>query len=363
MISMKKNSDKIDLVYKNETAWAELDKIIQQQPSIQTFIICDSNTEKLCLAYLLKKQDFPTPPKVFTISEGEENKNIFTCIDLWNKLSDEGADRNSMIINLGGGVVTDLGGFVASTFQRGISFINIPTSLLAMVDAAVGGKTGIDLGHLKNQVGVINNPRMVIIDTTFLDTLPKRHLNSGIAEMLKHGLIYGNGYWEKMDHLKSENKSELEKLLWESIQIKYDIVAKDPFEANIRKTLNYGHTLGHAIESYYLNNPAKELLLHGEAVAIGLILETYVSHKLLHFPLEDLQNISESILRHYNKEVFDDNDIAEIIELLKFDKKNRNGKVLFVLLQKIGTCSIDNSVTKDLIISAFEFYQNLKKYS
>ena len=261
MISMKKNSDKIDIVYKNETAWAELDKIIQQQPSIQTFIICDSNTEKLCLAYLLKKQDFTTPPKVFTISEGEENKNIFTCIDLWNKLSDEGADRNSMIINLGGGVVTDLGGFVASTFQRGISFINIPTSLLAMVDAAVGGKTGIDLGHLKNQVGVINNPRMVIIDTTFLDTLPKRHLNSGIAEMLKHGLIYGNGYWEKMDHLKSENKSELEKLLWESIQIKYDIVAKDPFEANIRKTLNYGHTLGHAIESYYLNNPAKELLL------------------------------------------------------------------------------------------------------
>ena len=356
---MKKNADRIDTVYRNETGWRKLNEILDNKAYSQIFIICDANTQEYCLESLLNKNLFPTLPKILTIPAGEKNKNIFTCLDLWHKLSALEADRNSVIINLGGGVVTDLGGFVASTFQRGIAFINIPTSLLAMVDAAVGGKTGVDLGVLKNQVGVITNPNLVVIDTTFLETLPKRHLTSGIAEMLKHGLIDSKEYWYKMENLDANNKNNLEELIWESIQIKYKIVSKDLYEANIRKTLNYGHTLGHAIESYYLDHQTKESLLHGEAVAIGLILETYLSHKLLHFPVEALNKVSQSILRHYPKVNFDAKDIEEIIQLLKFDKKNRNGKVLFVLLNNIGSCSVDISTDKALITKAFEFYQKI----
>lgn len=358
-ISMKNNPEKIDMVYRNNCGWQKLEETIKIGRFSQVFIICDTNTKAHCLPYFFDMQNFISPPKILTFPNGEEHKNIFTCTDLWNKLSKESADRNSLIINLGGGVVTDLGGFVASTYQRGISFINIPTSLLAMVDAAVGGKTGVDLGALKNQIGIINNPDIVIIDIEFLKTLPQSHFYSGIAEILKHGLISGNDYWDRVRNLDLEDLVDFENVIWESIEIKQKIVLQDPFENNLRKTLNYGHTLGHAIESFYLEDKSKKTLLHGEAIGIGLILESFISYKLLNFPKQSLNMVVDAVLRYFKKQDFDEKEIEQILYLLQFDKKNRNGEVRFVLMENIGSCSIDNTVPKDLIISAFNYYEKL----
>ena len=260
------------------------------------------------------------------------------------------------MLNLGGGVVTDLGGFVASTYKRGIKYINIPTSLLAMVDASVGGKTGVDLGVIKNQIGVINVGEMVLIDTHFLNTLPQNQMRSGLAEMLKHGLIYDEAYWKKMITLKDTTLADLDALIHQSVVIKNTIVTEDPFENGLRKTLNYGHTLGHAIESYFLSHPDKEDLLHGEAIAVGMILATYISHKQLDFPEVKMHAIKSAILKVYNKVNFDSSDLEPIIELLKFDKKNSYGNINFVLLEDISKTKIDCQVSNDLIIKSFTYY-------
>lgn len=356
---MKKYKIIKGVVLKDDSAWKALNQFLNNSDITKVFILCDENTHTHCLPVFLHKQSFIKPPETLTIAVGEANKTIHTCLKVWKELSEKGADRNSLIINLGGGVVTDLGGFVASTFKRGIHFINIPTSLLAMVDASVGGKNGVDLGHVKNQIGVINLPEMVILDTQFLKTLPAEHIISGLAEMLKHGIISSREYWERVKKVDFSNKEEFETLIWDSIQIKKEIVAKDPFENDLRKTLNYGHTLGHAIESYFLENPNKKELLHGEAVAVGIILATYISKEMYNFPAETLNDISESILQHFPKQVFFKTDIEAVINLLVFDKKNRNGEVLFVLMEDIGVYKIDCIVNNNLIYSAFSYYKNL----
>lgn len=351
------------MVYKDEIAWNHLQKLIIDIDPSKIFIITDENTKTHCLPYFLKK--FKTEKKVETcsISAGEIHKNIATCLLLWNELSEKGADRKTLIINLGGGVVTDLGGFVASTFKRGLKFINIPTTLLAMVDASVGGKNGVDLGHIKNQIGVINNPEMVVIDLAFLKTLPEAQKVSGLAEMLKHGIIHSYNYWNQIKNADLNDEETLKTLIWESIEIKNEIVKKDPLEKNLRKTLNFGHTLGHAIESYFLENETKKPLLHGEAIAVGMILATYISYKLLDFPKETLTDIAESIFRSFPKQDFDQNDIDQIVSLLVYDKKNVNGKVYFVLLNDIGKHKIDCVVPNDLINNAFNYYKNFKNIS
>ena len=260
------------------------------------------------------------------------------------------------MINVGGGVVTDLGGFVASTFKRGMDFINIPTSLLAMVDASVGGKTGVDLGNLKNLIGVINNPQLVLIDTGFLATLPKVEMRSGLAEMYKHGLIASEDYWQQLSDLSAMTTENLNKLIYDSILIKNQVVLKDPTEQSIRKTLNYGHTLGHAIESYCLPHTGLKTLLHGEAIAIGMILESYISTKITGLPQTQFGQINSVLSEMYDPIHFTKNDIDHIIELLKHDKKNANGKVKFVLLERIGKGAIDQEVPNELIFEAFDFY-------
>ena len=220
--------------------------------------------------------------------------------------------KKSILLNLGGGVVTDLGGFVASTFKRGIDFINIPTTLLAMVDASVGGKTGVDLGILKNQVGVINQPQMVLIFPDFLNTLDQRQLKSGFAEMLKHGLIADKDYWCELTQIDlNDYKNHIQK----SVAIKHNIVEQDPTEQHVRKKLNFGHTLGHAVESYFLEHTTKRTLLHGEAIAIGMILEAYLSHKLTGMSKIELDEIKRIFLANYKKVDFTHEDIAIIIEL------------------------------------------------
>lgn len=345
-------------VHFNSNGYEKLNTYLKHNRFSKLFIIVDSNTHTACLPNFMSRLETDLEIEIIEIEAGEAHKNIDTCVQVWNALSDLGADRKSLIINVGGGVTTDLGGFVACTFKRGLKYINVPTSLLSMVDASVGGKTGIDLGALKNQVGIINSGDMVVVDTSFLHTLPQNHLKSGLAEMLKHGLIYDALYWRKLTDLTSLTLTDLDDLIHQSIEIKNTIVCADPFEHGLRKTLNFGHTLGHAIESYFLSHPQKTELLHGEAIAIGMIMETYISSELLNFPKNDLEVIKETFLKVFERITIEELDHEAIIELLKYDKKNEHGNINFVLLEKIGQPKIDCLVDNTLIIQAFNYYKS-----
>lgn len=339
-----------------ENGYEKLNEFLKTEKPSRIFILVDNNTHSCCLSKFLQNLKTDIITEIIEIEAGEEFKNLQTCEGVWNALSELDADRKSLMINLGGGVVTDLGGFVASTFKRGIRFINIPTTLLSMVDASVGGKTGVDLGNLKNQIGIIIQPEMVIIDSNYLETLSSQEMRSGLAEILKHGLIASEDYWEKVTNLAELDLTDLDEIIKESVEIKSKVVKEDPYEKNLRKTLNYGHTLGHAIESYYLTHSEKTKLLHGEAIAAGMILETYISHKMEDFPMAKLQNINEVIKNMYGKESFSSEDIKRIKELMKFDKKNERGNINFVLLKDIGEPIIDIIIPEEIINEAFEYY-------
>ena len=342
-------------VHFNQRAYDALNVHLSQESYSKIFILVDENTHQYCLPDFMSGIQGDYNFEIIEIESGEINKNIATCTQVWEVLSELDADRKSVIINLGGGVVTDLGGFVASTFKRGIAFINVPTTLLSMVDASVGGKTGVDLGSLKNQIGVINQPEMVLIISAFLKTLEERQLHSGFAEMLKHGLIQSNQYWTALKQI--DNFSALDDLIYESVVIKNKIVLEDPTEQNVRKMLNFGHTLGHAIESYFLENQTKEALLHGEAIAIGMILEAYLSKELTDLPETELSDIKTTFLERYEKISFSDEDIEAILSLLRFDKKNSHGNINFVLLKNIGEPVIDIQISDELHKAAFAYYK------
>lgn len=342
-----------------DLGYQALNKLVKQKNHSIIFILVDSNTHEHCLAHFLQNLETDATVEIIEIDAGEEYKNLETCEGVWNVLSELNADRKSLLINLGGGVVTDLGGFVACCFKRGIDFINVPTTLLAMVDASVGGKTGVDLGALKNQIGVISNPDLVLVDTHFLDTLPVEELRSGFAEMLKHGLIHSKAYWNEVINTKYTILNTLGELIRKSIEIKNEVVLEDPFEQNIRKTLNYGHTLGHAIESYFMENSHKERLLHGEAIAVGMVLANYLSKELVDFDSEVCDATSKTILKYYPSVSFEEKDIEAIINLLKYDKKNSHGKVYFVLLKRIGKPVLNKEASNELIYKSFEYYKNL----
>ncbi|AUC76640.1 3-dehydroquinate synthase [Olleya sp. Bg11-27] len=339
----------------NSDCSTALNTYIKEHSFSNIFILVDSNTYSHCLPKLLEQLETNLTIEIIEIEAGEHHKNIETCLGVWQTLSDLRADRKSLMINLGGGVVTDLGGFVACTYQRGIKFINIPTTLLSMVDASIGGKNGVDLGSIKNQIGIIKTPNMVLIDTDYLNTLSSREMRSGLAEMLKHGLIHNELYYNKLSGLSNLTLEDLDQLIYDSVLIKKDIVEQDPTEQNLRKTLNFGHTLGHAIESFYLNHETKALL-HGEAIAIGMILETYLSTALLGFPLEKALKIKENTIKVYGKVAIPKADLAPIIDLMRFDKKNEKGTINFVLLETIGKAKTNCVVSNELIINSFDFY-------
>ena len=343
-------------IHFNSNCYKELNTFITTSNFSKLFILVDTNTHQLCLSQFLSVLETTLDIEIIEIENGEEHKTIDTCIGVWNALSELNADRKSLIINLGGGVVTDLGAFVASTFKRGIQYINVPTSLLAMVDASVGGKTGVDLGVLKNQIGVINTGAMVLIDTSNLSTLPANELRSGYAEMLKHGLIQDESYWTELLDLSNLTLKNLDNLIYKSVLIKNKVTTQDPNEDGLRKTLNYGHTLGHAIESLFLEDNNKTTLLHGEAIAVGMVLATYISHKLLSFPKQKLDQIKLTMIDLYGKVVFHQTDYQNIIDLLIYDKKNSHGNINFVLLNDIGSSKIDCIVENTLILEAFDFY-------
>jgi 3-dehydroquinate synthase len=345
-------------IHFNENAYEALNNHLKENKYSNLFIVVDTDTNEYCLPKFLPLLETDLTIEIVEFESGEINKNIETCIEIWKVLTELGADRKTLIINLGGGVVTDLGGFVASTFKRGVDFIHIPTTLLSMVDASVGGKNGVDLGNLKNQIGVINVPKMVLIDTQYLETLSQSEMRSGLAEMLKHGLIYDAAYWEKFLDLKAIDFADLDELIYRSVEIKNEIVMQDPTEKHIRKALNFGHTLGHAIESYFLENENKKTLLHGEAIAIGMILESYISlHKNL-LTKEEYSQIKSAIKSIYDDVIIEENDIEPILELLIHDKKNEYGLIQFALIEGIGKIKINQSVENELILQSFQDYKS-----
>ena len=317
------------------------------------FILVDENTLKYCYPKFIPNLQTDKRIEVIEIESGEINKNLETCIGVWNAITELGGDRKSLIITLGGGVITDLGGFVASCFKRGIDFVNIPTTLLSMVDASVGGKTGVDLGVLKNQIGLFANPKMVLVDAAYLTTVSEREIKSGTAEIIKYGITYDITLFNE---IKNNKDLKIEDLIFRSIEIKNEVVLKDPKEQNIRKILNFGHTLGHAIESFYLESDDKESLTHGEAIAIGMVCESYMSSKILNFPIKNVMEIKKVILSIYNKTDLLIEDFSGILELLKHDKKNVKGRVNFVLLNDYEDYKLDCEVSNDLIIESMKFY-------
>lgn len=343
-------------VYFKEEGYDFIRKFIKEKKPSKVVVLVDENTHNDCLPIFLESIRIVNPIEIIEIQAGEEFKNLTTCTRVWNTLTHLGADRKSLLINIGGGVVTDLGGFVASCFKRGIYFINIPTTLLSMVDASVGGKTGVDLGVLKNQIGVFSNPEAVVIDSNYLKTLSKREFRSGLAEIIKYGLTFDVLLWESIKKNKNLEVDDLENIIFKSITIKNSVVIEDPKENNLRKVLNYGHTLGHAIESYFLDSDDKEKITHGEAIAVGMITAAFISHTLLHFPKKQLQEITQEVLKIYPKIPLEPTDYNKIVELLQHDKKNEAGEVRFVLLHCMEDFKLNCVVDKQLIISSLEYY-------
>ncbi|ARN77592.1 3-dehydroquinate synthase [Nonlabens spongiae] len=339
----------------DERAYQELNTYIADKAPSVIFLLVDSNTMEHCYPHFMPMLETSARIEVIEIDAGEEFKNIETCSGVWAAMIELGCDRQSLMINLGGGVVTDLGGFVASTIKRGIDFIHIPTTVLGMVDAAIGGKNGVDLGHLKNQVGVIQPPVMTLIDTNFLQTLPKKHLRNGSIEMFKHGLIADRDYWQKMLLINSQYYTDrFDSLIHGSVEIKSGIVQDDPTEKGARKALNYGHTIGHAIESYCLSSDKHVNLLHGEAIAIGIYLESFLSTKhsgLSRAEFEEIENWYQPLELSAS---FSDSEVDEMIDIMSHDKKNVNGQIRFVLLEKIGTFKTDVHLQAQQIKKAFE---------
>lgn len=320
------------------------------------FILADENTLKFCLPILISKVAALAEAEVIEVGVGEESKSVEVSAQLWSVLRELHADRSSVLINLGGGMVTDLGGFIAGTFKRGIRFFNIPTSLLAQVDASVGGKVGINHDGIKNEVGLFNNPQAVYIDPEFLITLPRKELLSGFSEMIKHGLICNKLYWEKLKDVSFFELETLDEAILESVKIKNEIVSSDPFESGRRKILNFGHTIGHAVETYSFESDTKALL-HGEAVAVGMVCESFISHKLGLLSEEELQEIAEFIFSHFEHFYLDDLVYHRLIEIMKSDKKNLDGQIRMTLLHGIGDAVIDKPVKPSMIIESLNFYR------
>jgi 3-dehydroquinate synthase len=341
-------------IYFNDSGYQALNKWLLQNRYSMLIILCDDNTSQHCLSRLLPRLETEVPIEIIEIEPGEEMKTIQTCQNLWEALMDLGADRKSLLLNLGGGVISDLGGFVASTFKRGIDFINIPTSLLGMVDAAIGGKNGVDLGGAKNQIGTITPPRMVLVDTQYLQTLDVLQMQSGMAEMFKHGLIANRNYWNEFLDLTDEDSARFDNLIRESVAIKNNIVLQDPTENGVRKALNFGHTIGHALESHFLGS--EQSVLHGHAVVAGMIMEAFLSMRLGLLTKESYLEISEVLKNYYPHIKIAASDVISILSLLIHDKKNEYGVVSFTLLCDIGKVVIDQQVSDDMIKEAFAQY-------
>ena len=326
---------------------SELNRFISGLAPSQIFILVDENTEDCCLPILTEALDIEF--HVISINSGEHHKSIDTCLEVWAQLSELGCDRHSLMINLGGGVVTDLGGFVASTYMRGIPFINVPTTLLAQVDASIGGKTGVDLHRLKNHIGLFRDPALVWIETRFLESLDNRQRRSGYAEVIKHALVGSESLWRYIIARPMEISAEL---VTRAILVKKQIVEADPHEQGIRKKLNFGHTVGHALESFYMTG--SHPLLHGEAVAHGMLAESWLSHITGRITQETYDEIAELVRHLYPMRSISKSDYSSLLKYMSKDKKNVNGNLSFSLLTGIGSCEPAIIITDQAAEAALE---------
>ena len=333
----------------------ELAKAIAECEHDRIFVLVDETTNKLCWS-LVKDYLCLKDAQTIVIGATDRRKNLDTLIHVWESLQQGKATRHSLLINLGGGMVTDLGGFAASTYKRGINFINVPTTLLAMVDASVGGKTGINFGGLKNEIGVFNDAEFVLLDTNWLQTLDEENIRSGYAEMLKHGLIADETMWTELINfnLAQPNLRQLASMLNKSVRIKERIVAEDPHEKGIRKALNLGHTFGHAFESWAMK---RQPVLHGYAVAFGLIAELYLATTQTDFPTERMRQTVNFIRAYYGSLPITCNDYPELIGLMRHDKKNRGNEINVTLLGGIGDIRINQTITENDIKEALDFFR------
>ena len=336
-------------------SWNQLSSSINKGNYSKVICIVDDNTRSHCLPILEQKIDRQV--NVIIIKSGEKYKTIDTCTKIWKELMHLGADRYSLMITLGGGVVGDMGGFCASTYMRGISFLHVPTTLLSQVDSAVGGKLGVDLDGYKNMIGIILNPSAVYIFPEFINSLPNREIFSGFAEMIKHALISDINLWEEIKLINPLTHNNWKKDIFQSVNVKHKIVEEDPLEQSIRKKLNFGHTIGHAIESENLKK--KFPLLHGEAIAIGIICESHISYQKELISLDCLNEITKSIIALYDQHPESVANLDNIVSHTKRDKKNKSGVTRSTLLTDIGSAVIDQNISEVEIKNALEYYRDL----
>lgn len=343
-------------IYLTDSAGQNFDKWFEERNYSSVFVFTDENVLEHCWPILQNDSDILKEAELIVIPPGESQKDLEMAHQLWQMMIDYGADRKSLWVNFGGGMISDLGGFVASTYKRGIDFVNIPTTLLSMVDASVGGKTGINLGHLKNQIGVFNNPKALWMQSGFLNSLNQRQILSGFAEMLKHALISNNDHWKNLKEIEQLTSQSLEKHLLSSISVKKEIVEADPFEQNLRKKLNFGHTIGHAIESWSLEHDDNPLL-HGEAVAIGMICESYISSKQNILSEEEFNEIVQLIRQFYPQYKFDHEFLNNIENLINQDKKKEGNQLNLTFVSQIGKSIINQNGSIEDIIESIVFYK------
>ncbi len=352
------NSNKTSEIIFTQEVERALSEIINNYQRGKVFLATETNVKKHCLPLFndfLEEQHI----KEIIIPEGESNKKLDSVAQIWEFLSMQGADRRSLLINIGGGMLTDLAGFAATTFKRGIDFVNIPTTLLSQVDASVGGKTGINFNGLKNEIGTFREPNSVIINTHFLKTIDQENFLSGFAEMVKHGFIKSTSHHEELVSfdLETIDYKSLQDIIKNSVAIKEYFVANDPFEKNIRKALNFGHTAGHAFESLAMQQHRP--ILHGYAVAYGMMVELYLSSKVADFGGHLLNEICQWLFGIYGKFDIATPDYEALFQLMTHDKKNEAGRINFTLIPEIGKFKINQDCGKELVYEALDFYRNI----
>ncbi len=317
--------------------------LLQSYQNHRLIIIVDENTHDCCLEYLLTSFQELERAEIILLPIGEENKVMEVCFQVWQAFTEYGFSRKDLVINVGGGVVTDMGGFIASIFKRGMNFVNIPTTLLGMVDASIGGKTGIDLDQYKNQLGTFCHPEKIYIDTKLLQTLPAEEIFNGYAEMLKHALIRDKELWNRIKTIHSEEELIQEDFIHASVKIKTEIIDLDPKEGGLRKILNFGHTIGHALESYFLD---KTPISHGHAVALGMCAEAFISWKQKRISKDEFLEIEETITASFPMINLEADDVTKVISFMHQDKKNESGKILCSLLNGIGNCDYNIPISE-----------------
>jgi 3-dehydroquinate synthase len=345
------------IIFTNHTE-VELGLWIEKYPAGKVFLVTEETVDRI---WVQKSDSFLQQKgiKKIVIPSGENNKKIDSVLKIWEFLSKNGGDRKSLVINIGGGMLTDLGGFAASTFKRGCNFLNIPTTLLSQVDASVGGKTGINFNGLKNEIGTFQEPVAVIINSNYLTTIDAENLKSGFAEMIKHGLIHNPKHLVdcKNFDLKNIDYHTLQQLISDSVNIKSWFVSNDPTEKGIRKALNFGHTVGHAFESLAMQ--LQTPIQHGYAVAYGMITELFLSAKKCGFPSEEMDELAHWLIELYGKFEIEESQFEALFELMTHDKKNESGRINFTLLTETGKIAIDQHCEKALIFEALNYYRNL----